>query len=69
MDEADLKAYIESVHAEIERHGGGIETAIGIVVGAASACWSNLEGAGKFQSQRASALVDVLMDRVRESLR
>jgi hypothetical protein len=60
----DLTDYIESVHKEIDRNGGDISTAIGIVIGAASACWSNLEGAGVFESERASALVDVLLERV-----
>jgi hypothetical protein len=61
---ADLEAYKASVREEIARHGGDPATAVGFVVGAASSCWSNLGGAGVFESERASALVDVLLEYV-----
>jgi hypothetical protein len=60
----DLDGFADSVRAEITRHGGTLLTAVGIVVGAASACWSNPAGAGEFQSRRASVLVDVLLEYV-----
>jgi hypothetical protein len=40
---------------------------IGQYIGAAAACWENLYGAGEFQSQRASRIVDEILDYV-ESL-
>jgi hypothetical protein len=44
-----------------------LEEAVGQAVGAASACWDNLEGAGVFQSTRAKAIVEQLMDRIKMS--
>lgn len=41
-----------------------IKEAIGLAMGAASSCWENLQGAGTFESERASELVDVLYDRM-----
>lgn len=58
--DVELADFAASVRAEIARHD--LPTAIGIVVGAASGCWSNLQGAGIFQSEKASALVDVLLE-------
>jgi hypothetical protein len=46
-----------------------LEEAIGISVGAASACWSNLEGAGTFESERAASISEALLDLVREYVR
>jgi len=50
-------------------HTVGIEDFIGQAVGAASACWSNLSGAGEFESTRASAIVDEIMDHLAVVLR
>lgn len=41
-----------------------LASAIGISVGAASACWSNLRGAGVFESDRAKMVVDVLLEHI-----
>ena len=46
-----------------------LEEAIGIGIGAASMCWDNIEGAGVFDSQRASLIVEMLLFRVREYVR
>lgn len=43
-----------------------LEEAIGLGVGAASACWDNLEGAGVFDSTRATLITEMLLFRVRE---
>jgi len=37
-------------------------------LGAASACWANLEGAGVFESDRAKAIGDELLERLRAHL-
>lgn len=60
---AGIAAYVADIHAEIDRHGGDIATAAAIVIGAATACWANLAGAGEFESTRAAALVGVLLER------
>ena len=60
----DLEEFKANIRDEIARHGGDQATAVGIVVGAASSCWSNLGAAGVFESQHASALVDVLLEYV-----
>lgn len=57
----EIVAYIDSIREEIDRHNGSLPTAVGIVVGAASMCWPLPGGASVFQSQRASALVDLLL--------
>lgn len=46
-----------------------IETFIGHAVGATSACWSNLDGAGVFESVRAAQIVDEILDRLTDLLR
>lgn len=38
-----------------------IETAVGEAIGAVSACWENLSGAGIFESTRAKQIVDELV--------
>lgn len=57
----DMNAYIASLREEIDRHGGDLPAAVGMVIGAASSCWTNLKGAGVFESDRAAALVDLLL--------
>ncbi len=57
----EITEYIDSLREEIDRHDGSLPTAVGMIIGAASSCWSNLSGAGVFESQRASALVDLLL--------
>jgi hypothetical protein len=69
VTEEELQAYVQSVHKEIDRAGGGPLALFGIVIGAASVCWSNPEGAGVFDSQRASALIDLLIARTQEGCR
>lgn len=41
----------------------GLKTFIGEAVGAASMCWETPEGAGIFDSTRASAIVDAIYER------
>ena len=43
-------------------------TAVGEAVGAASACWDNLEHAGVFDSKTAGEVVDQLMDRIEQEI-
>jgi hypothetical protein len=50
-------------------HTVGIEDFIGQAVGAASMCWMNVERAGEFDSTRASAIVDEIMDHLSVVLR
>ncbi len=48
-----------------ERDGSiPLETAVFQALGAASACWANLEGAGVFQSERAKEIGEALIDHV-----
>lgn len=63
-EQATTDEYKASIRQEIERHGDNFETAAGIIIGAASMCWATPEGAGVFDSQRASALVDLLVERM-----
>lgn len=42
----------------------GLKTFIGEAIGAASMCWATPEGAGIFDSTRASAIVDAVYERV-----
>lgn len=44
-----------------------LEEAVFQALGAASACWDNLEGAGVFESDRAKAIGDALMARIRQA--
>jgi hypothetical protein len=46
-----------------------IEDFIGQAVGAASMCWENPAGAGVFHSERASQIVDEIMQKISETLR
>jgi hypothetical protein len=39
---------------------------LGLLAGAASMCWSDIENAGEFQSERASELLDAALDRLVE---
>lgn len=41
------------------------ETAIFIALGAASACWENLQGAGMFDSSRAKVIGEELLEHLR----
>lgn len=41
----------------------GLKTFVGEAVGAASMCWENPEGAGVFDSTRASVIVDAILER------
>jgi hypothetical protein len=45
-----------------------IHQIIGEAVGAASVCWSNPGGAGVFDSERASAIVDAVIDVLQRKL-
>lgn len=46
-----------------------LEQAINMAIGAASACWDNLEGAGVFQSDRARDISDALVELIRDYVR
>jgi hypothetical protein len=52
-------------------HDGSLPlaTAVFQALGAASACWDNLEGAGVFESERARAVGDALLAFLREQER
>ena len=60
----NLAEYIDGIRHEIKRSGDTPEMAAGIIIGAASMCWDNMAGAGVFDSRRASALVDLLVERI-----
>ena len=45
-----------------------VHEAVGQAIGAASMCWETPEGAGEFDSTRASAIVDELMSLLRRKL-
>jgi hypothetical protein len=66
----DLPAYLNSVRTTINRcaeeSDDPLRAAIGVAMGAASTCWTNLAGAGIFDSDRAEGLVHMLADWVRE---
>jgi len=42
-----------------------VEEIVGQAVGAASMCWTKPEGAGEFDSERASKIVDDALDEIR----
>lgn len=46
-----------------------VEDAIYTAIGAASGCWSNLEGAGVFESERAADIGEALLELVRGYIR
>lgn len=46
-----------------------LEEAVGLSIGAASACWDNLSGAGVFESERAAVITETLLDLVRGYVR
>lgn len=46
-----------------------LEEAVGLSIGAASACWDNLSGAGTFESERAALITETLLDLVRGYVR
>jgi len=45
-----------------------LEEAVFTSLGAASTCWENLSGAGVFESTRAKAIGEALMNKIREEL-
>lgn len=51
------------------RSADTLEEAIGLSIGAASSCWDNLEGAGVFESERAAAITEELVELVRDYVR
>lgn len=50
-------------------HSVGIEEFVGQAVGAASACWETLEGAGVFDSERAVRITEEILDHLAVLLR
>jgi hypothetical protein len=44
-----------------------LREAVGVALGAASSCWSNLDRAGEFQSSRCGDICDQLMRRIRDA--
>lgn len=55
--------------AAMLREADSLEEAIGLAIGAASACWENLGGAGEFQSGDAAAIAEALTELVRDYVR
>ena len=59
-----MDEYLKSVERTIAKAVADADkplvAAIGVVLGAASSCWTNLEGAGTFESDRAAGLITVL---------
>jgi hypothetical protein len=53
----------------LELENEDLETAVYIAIGAASACWENLEGAGVFESEKAKHIGDQLLEKVRSYVR
>lgn len=51
------------------READTLEEAVWLSIGAASACWDNLSGAGVFESERAAAISATLLDLVRGYVR
>jgi hypothetical protein len=47
-------------------NGTSLDEAVGITVGAGSMCWENVRGAGEFQSTEAAAIVQELLDAIRD---
>ncbi len=58
----ELDEWVASVREAALAAGPDLGTHLGVVMGAVSACWANLAGAGEFQSQRASALLDLAVE-------
>lgn len=50
-----------SYESERDRTRGNLPAMVNTALGAASACWSNLNGAGIFESDRCSAIADMLI--------
>lgn len=51
------------------RSADTLEEAVGLSIGAASTCWDNLDGAGVFESERAAAITEELVELVRDYVR
>jgi hypothetical protein len=47
-------------------NGTSLDEAVGITVGAGSMCWENVAAAGEFQSTEAAAIVQELIDAIRD---
>lgn len=62
--DADAASIVDTI-----READTLEEAIGLAVGGASACWDNLDGAGVFESTRAAAILDTLLELVRGYVR
>ena len=54
---------------EMINKADSLEEAIGLAVGAASACWIPNTGSAVFDSERAAVITETLLDRVRGYLR
>lgn len=67
--EVELSAYARELTITLQTHAARAEqegtdpiaTVVGLAVGAASACWDNLAGAGTFRSSHAAKIVDVVV--------
>lgn len=53
---------------DMELKDKDLETAVFESLGAASACWDNLEGAGVFQSERCKEVGDQLLERIKQEV-
>lgn len=53
---------------DMELKNKDLETAVFESLGAASACWENLEGAGVFESTRCKEIGDQLLERIQQEV-
>lgn len=68
MSDRESDVYADMVKQMIDE-AESVEEAIGLAIGGGSACWSNLSGAGTFDSDRANVICDALLNRVRDYVR
>lgn len=67
IPDVDVQSWLARSHdfaARLAGNRNAMFTAVGEAIGAASMCWETPEGAGVFQSDRASEIVDDLMYRI-----
>ena len=58
-------SYSDESMAEVICGAETLEEAVFTALGAASVCWESMEGTGVFQSDRAKAIGDALLARIR----
>jgi hypothetical protein len=55
----------DGIYRDMLDEAADLREAVFLAIGAASACWTNLDGAGTFESTRAAELGDALIDQIR----